>query len=78
MLRDIGVFSSEIEHGLANFMNLWTSVSVSLEAIKQRIHEMQLYPETWAFRLELAKRQWEETAAVYHHYVLQVCYFLSI
>jgi hypothetical protein len=78
MLRDIGVFSSKIEQGLANFIKFWMSVNVSLEAVKDRIEEMRLYPETWEFRLELAKRQWEETAAVYHHYVLRVCYFLSI
>jgi hypothetical protein len=78
MLKDVGVFLSEVEQGTANFIKFWTSVNLSLEAVKERIEEMRLYPATWKFRLELAKKQWEETASIYHHYVLQVRYFLSI
>ena len=72
------MFLSEVEHGTANFIKFWTSVNASLEAVKERIEDMRDYPATWKFRLDLAKKQWEETASIYHHYVLQVRYFLSI
>jgi len=53
-LKDI---LSEVEQGTANFIKIWMSVNVWLEAIKECIEEMRLYlnPATWKFRLELAK-----------------------
>jgi len=77
MLKDVAIFLSEVGRGIAGFIQFWMSVNMALKAVKERMEEMQLYPETWKLRLGLARKQWEETAVVYRHYVLQV-YFLSI
>ena len=75
MLNNVGVLLSKVGEGIASFIKFWTGVNMSLEAVKERVQEMRKYPKAWAFRLELAQKQWKETSAIYQLYVIQVCYF---